>query len=207
MQNGMIRVVSLHRERRRAERRWRRIGSDAARTVFVSAPRAVVKQIYTCKIEYYQHQMSQCDGDQRHAFVFLNNLMGHTLDPAMPTSSSDDELASHFFGFFSKIICIRSEIDASVVNQEFSIDFPLRFIRSFIISHFRSVTEADVLRYIGETRKTCCSLNLINVSKLSEAYESAAPAVGAIIDSSFDEGHFVLLCVGYPQTGGNGHGI
>ena len=57
------RVVSLCKQRRRAERRWGRIGSDAARTLFVSARRAVVKQIYTCKIEYYQHQMSQCDGD------------------------------------------------------------------------------------------------------------------------------------------------
>ena len=53
------------------------------------------------------------------------------------------------------------------------------------------MTEADVLRYIRETRKTCCSLDPINVSKLGEAYESAAPAVGAIINSYFDEGHFV----------------
>ena len=78
------RVVSLHRERKRAERRWRRIGTDAACTLFVSACRAVVKQIYTCKIEYYQHQMSQCDYDQQRTFVFVNNLMGRTLDPAMP---------------------------------------------------------------------------------------------------------------------------
>ena len=84
----------------RRERRWRRIGSDTARTLFVSACRAVVKQIYICKIEYYQHQMSQCDGDQQHTIVFLNNLMGCTLDPVMHTSSSDDELASHFSGFF-----------------------------------------------------------------------------------------------------------
>ena len=48
------RVVSLLRERRRAERRWRRIGSGAARTLYVPARRAVVKQIYICKIEYYQ---------------------------------------------------------------------------------------------------------------------------------------------------------
>ena len=53
------------------------------------------------------------------------------------------------------------------------------------------MAEADVLRYMRETRKTCCSLHPINVSKLGEAYESAAPAVGAIINSSFDEGHFV----------------
>ena len=74
---------------------------------------------------------------------------------------------------------------------EFSVDFPLRFTRSLTFSLFRLVTEADVLRYMRETRKTCCSLDAINVSKLCEAYESAAPAVGAIINSSFEEGHFV----------------
>ena len=51
--------------------------------------------------------------------------------------------------------------------------------------------EADVLRYMKEIRKTCCSLDPINVSRLGEAYESAAPAVGSIINSFFDEGHFV----------------
>ena len=112
------RVVSLRRERRRAESRWRRFGSDAARALFVSVRRAVVKQIDTCKIEYYQHQMSQCDGDQRRTFVLLNSLMGHTLDPVMPASSSDDELASRFSNFFSeKITRIRNEIDTAAVKN------------------------------------------------------------------------------------------
>ena len=53
------------------------------------------------------------------------------------------------------------------------------------------MTEADVLRYMRETRKTCCSLDPISVSRLGAAYESANPAVGAIINSSFDEGHFM----------------
>ena len=140
------RVVSLRRKRK-AERRWRRIGSDAARTLYVSARRAVVKQICTCKIEYYQHQMSQCDGDQRRTFVLLNSLIGCTLDPVMPASSSDDELASRFNNFFSeKISRIRSEIDAAVVYREFSVDFPLRFTKSLTFSHFRLVAEADVSR-------------------------------------------------------------
>ena len=94
--------------------------------------------------------------------------------------------------FFSEITThIRRKIDAAVVNREFLVDFPLRFTRSPTFSHFRLVTEADVLRYMRETRKTCCSLDPVNVSKLGEAYESAAPAVGAIINSSFDEDHFV----------------
>ena len=61
----------------------------------------------------------------------------------MPTSSSDDELASRFSAFVSEIIRIRNEIDAAVVNREFSVDFPLRFTRYFTFFHFRLVTEAD----------------------------------------------------------------
>ena len=45
----------------------------------------------------------------------------------MPTSSSDDEFASRFSGFFSKIIRIRGETDASVVNPFASIERKLRF--------------------------------------------------------------------------------
>ena len=39
------------------------------------------------------------------------------------------------------------------VNRKFSVDFPLQFTRSLTFSHFRFVTEADVLRYMRETRK------------------------------------------------------
>ena len=86
----------------------------------------------------------------------LNSLMGRTLVPVMPTSSSDGELASRFSNFFSeKITRIRSEIDAAAVVREFLVDFPLRFTRSLTCSHFRLVTETDVLRYMKETRKTC----------------------------------------------------
>ena len=149
--------------------------------------------------DYYQHQMSQCDGDQRCTFVVLNNLMGRTLDPAIPTSSSDDELASRFSGFFfffffflrRKSLKLGAKLMCLLLIKEFSINFPLCSTRPFTFSHLRSVTEADVLRYIREMRKTCCSLDPINVSKLGEAYESTAPAVGAIINSSFGKGHFV----------------
>ena len=186
------RIVSLRRERRRAERRWRRVGTDAARTSFVTARRAVVRQIYTCKVEHYQHQMSLCDGDQRRTFTFLNNLLGRARNPMLPTSSSGSELVSRFSDFFSdKITRIRNEIDAVVVNEGFSMDFPLHFTRSSTFSHFSLVTEANVLRYIKETRKTHCSLDPINVSKLGEAYEATAPAVTTIINLSFTEGHFV----------------
>ena len=56
--------------------------------------------------------------------------------------------------FPEKITRIRSEIDAAVVNREFSVDFFFHFTRSLTFSRFRLVTEGDVLRYMRETRKT-----------------------------------------------------
>ena len=96
-----------------------------AHTLFVSARRAVVKQKCTLAKLSITSIRCQCDGDQRRTFVLLNSMMGRTLDPVMPASSSDDELASRFSNFFSeKITRIRSEIDAAVVDGEFSVDFP-----------------------------------------------------------------------------------
>ena len=102
--------------------------------------------------------LSQCDGDQRCTFVLLNSLMDHELDPVMPTSSSDDELASHFSNFFGRRSLVLGVKLTRLLLIEFSVDFPLYFTRSLTFAHFRLVTEANVLRYMRETRKTCCSL-------------------------------------------------
>ena len=146
--------MSLRRQRRKAERDWRRLRTDAARALFVSAHMAVVKQIFSCKVEHYQYQLALCKGDQRHTYMVLNSLLGRSRDPVMPSSMSDDELASCFSAFFTeKVDHIRSEIDAVVVDQEFSVDFSLGFNVNNIFSQFTPVTEADVLRYVKGDKK------------------------------------------------------
>ena len=46
-------MVSLRRQRRKAAREWRRLRTDSSRTKYVAARQAVVKQIFVCKVEYY----------------------------------------------------------------------------------------------------------------------------------------------------------
>ena len=109
----------------------------------------------------------------------------------MPSSSSEIELAAHFSAFFNaKIDHIRSEIDVSVAGHEFSADISFDLDIASTFSYFRLINETNVLRYMKETKKTCCPLDLINISKLGPVYERAAPAVVAIINSSFTEGSF-----------------
>ena len=69
-------MVSLCRQPRKAEREWRRLRTDSSRTVYIAAQRAVVKQIFVCKVEYYQHQLALTTGDHRRTFQLLNNLLG-----------------------------------------------------------------------------------------------------------------------------------
>ena len=187
------RVVSLRRQRRKAERDWRRLRTDATRASYVSARMTVVKQVFTCKVEYFQNQLALAEGNQWRTFMILNGLLKRAHDPVMPSSMSNDELASCFSDFFAaKVDRIRGEIDSDVANKEFSVNIVADFALTITFSQFSPVTEADVRRYIRESRKTCCPLDPINVSKLGSAYDHAVPMVVAIINASFVEGNFVV---------------
>ena len=63
--------------------------------------------------------MSQCDGDQRRTFVLLASLMGCTLDPVMPTSSSGDELASRFSNFFQRSLALGVKLTQLLLMKNF----------------------------------------------------------------------------------------
>ena len=170
---------------------WRRLRTDSSQTIYVAARRAVDKQIFVCKVEYYQHQLALTAGDHRRTFQLLNDLLGKVQCSTMPFSSSEIELAARFSAFFDvKIDHIRSEIDVSVAGHEFSVEVSFDLYIASTFSYFRPINETDVLRYMRETKKTCCPLDSINVSKLGPVYERAAPAVVAIINSSFTEGSF-----------------
>ena len=155
----------------------------------LQARRAVVKQIFVRKVEYYQ-QLALTAGDHRCTFQLLNDLLGKVQCPTMPSSSSEVELAARFSAFFNaKIDRIRSEIDI-FVGHEFSVDISFDLDTASTFTYFRPINETDVLRYMRETKKTCCPWDPINVLKLGPVYERVAPAVVAIINSSFTEGNF-----------------
>lgn len=186
-------VVSLRKQRRRAEGKWRRLRTVPSRLEYVSARRAVVDQISRCKVDYYKNQLTVCEGNPRRIFSVLNDLLGRSSAPVLPSSASDATLASDFASFFaSKIACIREEVSGAPVDQEFSVDLASDFVYASTFSQFSPVGGADVLRYIGELNKTYCQLDPIDVSKLGSAFVSAAPFVADIINHSFRESNFVV---------------
>ena len=125
-------VAVLHRQCRRAERRWRRLRSDTSRSDYTAARRAVGNQILLRKVEFYGGQVASCRGDQKKLCCLMNNLMGRDSPTSLPSSESDIQLALDFSRFFqSKVLRIREEFDGTPVYGDYSVEFhPQQSVRS-----------------------------------------------------------------------------
>ena len=163
-------VAVLRRQRRRAERRWRRLRSDTSRSDYTAACRAVGNQVLFRKVEFYGVQVASCKGDQK-LCCLMNNLIGRDSPTSLPSSESDIQLALDFSQFFHlKVLRIREELDGTPVHGDYYVEFhPQQSVRSLFLK-FNPVDELSIRRYIREFNKTYCSLDPINVSKTTVAF-------------------------------------
>ena len=185
-------VASLRRQRRKAERKWRQSRTESSRLEYVTKRRAVVDHIQQRKVQYYQNKWASCKGDQKKLNSLVGNLMHGSAPVSLPTSNSDAQIASDFLEFFhSKIARIRGELD-SVQDRNDYLMAPLAQIPPpSLFSEFQPVSEPNIRKYVKELNKTHCSLDPINISKITSAFDSAAPFVASIINQIFVECTFV----------------
>ena len=153
--------------------------SDASRSDYTAARRAVGNQVLLRKVESYGGQVASCKGDQKKLCCLMNNLMGRDSPTSLPYSESDIQLALDFSWFFqSKVLWIREELDGTPVHGDYSVEFhPQQSVRSLFLK-FNPVDELSIRRYIRELNKTYCSLDPINVSKITVTFEAADETKG-----------------------------
>ena len=121
-------------------------------------------------------------------YFIMNNLMGGDSPTSLPSSESDIQLALDFSRFFqSKVLRIREELDGTPVRGDYSVEFrPLQSVRCLFLK-FNPVDELSIGRYIRELNKTYCSRDPINVSKITVAFEAAAPFIASLVNKYFEE--------------------
>ena len=186
-------IALVRRQRRQAERKWRRLKTEFSRLEYIQARRVVNDQVLRSKIDFFKSKFEACGGDQKKIYMLLDSLLGHRSMSSLPESSSNAELANRFSKYFtSKIAQIREEIAVTPVPQSYSLDFNISFPTDQVFTHFEPVQEEVVCRYIREVNKTYCSLDPINVTKMGQSYEGAATYIMTIINCCFSEAHFVI---------------
>ena len=135
--------------------------------------------------------MASCKGDQK-LCCLMNNLMGQDSHTSLLSSESDTRLALDFSRYFqSKVLQIREKIDGTPVHGDYSVEFhPQQSVRSLFLK-FNPVDELSIRRYIRELNKTYRLLDPINVSKITAAFEAAAPFIASLVNKYFEECVFV----------------
>ena len=185
-------IASLRRQRRRVERQWRRSKTDSSRSEYVAARRAVVDRVQQCKIEFYQNKWASCKGEQKKVASLVRTLMGGAESAPLPTSCSEDQLASEFMEFFqSKIVRIREELDYMENVNNYILAPPPRNPPILLLTEFHPVDEQSIHKHIKRLNKTHCLSDPIDISKITSAYDSAVPFVTRLVNQYFAECIFV----------------
>ena len=185
-------IVILRRQRRKAERKWRRCRTESAWLEYRAARCAVVDRVRQCKIRYYENEWASCRGDQKRLFILVDRLMSGHVPTLLPSCESDVRLASDFLKFFqSKIDQIREVLDGIEDDSDFLVVVHHPDPPSLIFTEFSPVNESSIRRYIGELNKTYCSLDPINIPKITKAFESASPFIAELVNLVFVECVFV----------------
>ena len=181
-------VAALRKERRKAERVWRRSGTETSRKNYENMRSAVIVKVEERKTEYFTEKIKNCNTDQKKLWNTMNQLIGITQQQ-YPTKTSSNEFNEFFI---NKIDDIRKELDSISHSYEYSDTFT-NFDSNQLSSNFdrfNHLTEAEVLKLVNSQNKTSCSLDPFNISKVPEILPLLIPIFTKIINACLTFGVF-----------------
>lgn len=182
-------IARLRNERRKAERHWRKCGSELSRKKYIEARGRVVDQVQLKKENYFNSQINDCKADQKKLWNIFDKLTG-ILEPQDPSTATTDDINSYFI---NKIENIRLELDDLTYSENYSNSF-LNYnndnVRTSNLNIFKPLTEAEVLHIVKSVNKTYCLLDPFNFSRVTEIVPLLIPIFTKIINSCFSFGIF-----------------
>ncbi|KAK3107491.1 hypothetical protein FSP39_015750 [Pinctada imbricata] len=99
---------ALKRERRKAERRWRRTKLTIHHEMFLDICEQSNKVLLESKTCYFREKIEAFGNDSKRLFALTKNLMGNSEECILPKSEKSAKLANQFCEFFlGKIATIR----------------------------------------------------------------------------------------------------
>ena len=178
-------IIESKRERRHAERVWRRTGLTVHRQIFVSQKNRVNGMIREAK-RHHLCEKIECADSSRELFQLSNQMMGGNANKVLPHASSPEDLARSFSNFFmSKIEKIREGLNSGVSTP------PPPAPDAFAGTHmesFQPVSEEQMRKILTQMPKKSCQLDPIPASLFFECIENFVPVITQIINTSLTTG-------------------
>ena len=186
-------IKEARKERRKAERRWRRTGllSDLRRYKVL---RNKTNNLMTeARRVFYRELIDESCGEQKRLFSVTKRLLGSGCEIQFPPFKDKVALANKFGEFFAqKIVTIQGKLDEMSVDVSPSNTDSQPEISSIeAMTSFTLLTEHEVRKLIEATPKKSCALDPMTTPLLVACIDTLLPVITKIINLSLQHGIFV----------------
>ena len=176
-------IHSSRRERRRAERKWRKSKSEIDREHYLEAKRNVNDLILSAKQAFFKDKLSSCTS--KDVYRTINTLLNKNIQH-LPYYDSAKELANQFSSYYvNKIVNIRNNLDSEnvIMTDNFrgssNVDAdvtPLKVLRP--------TDEKELLKIINRSPSKTSRLDSIPTWFLKENISQLLPLLTNIVNAS-----------------------
>ena len=178
-------IAEAKREKRRAEKLWRKTKLTVHREIYVEKRDTVNRKMQEAKTSYYSNLVSEAD-DHKDLFKIIDKLCHKKNDNILPEHKSSKELANRFAEFFTnKIVNIRKHLE-SITSQNH--ENPTENNQTSKLETLEPTSPEELKKIIMKSKATTCDLDPIPTSLLKHILDLILPVMTKIINMSFENG-------------------
>jgi len=185
-------IKNARRERRKAERKWRRSGNYEDMMAYKKIKNLTNRLMNEARRQYYQDFINDNSENQRKLFAAANTLMNQGKNnTVLPPCDDKLELANKMGSYFiKKIADIGTKLD--VMAQDLATEPPLSHSSSLItkFSKFTALSELEVRKLIESSAKKSCLLDPMPTSLVYNCIDVLLPVITKMINLSMVDGVF-----------------
>jgi hypothetical protein len=177
-------IRNARRERRRAERTWRKSMLTVHRDIYIKFRNHVKNCISVAKKQYFTAKIDSAASSSKQLFNISNDLLRKTSASVFPKDIDPDKLPDRFCQFFGdKIMTLREKLDSRQCNPP-----SFAVFEGPCFDHFDVVTEAEISELITKMPTKGCMLDPFPTSLVKDYSNYLVPIITVIIDKSLQSG-------------------
>ena len=184
-------VKSAKKEKRRAERKWRRTKLHSDFIDFKAKKNIATCVMKRARTTYYTDLIQGSSDDSRRLFKCAKSLFNQEADLTFPGYNDKTKLANDIGKFFAqKIERIRTALDTAASNLCPTATEPLYTSCPTQLTSFTELSEEDVKGLIGRSSKKTCSLDPMPTSLVVESLDVLLPVITRMLNLPLQNGNF-----------------
>ena len=181
-------IIALRRQRRKAERSYRKYKTEDDESQFKSLVNGVRKLVNKTRNGFYQNKLALCKGNKKDTFKVLDKLLGNNAEHQLPAYDNKTELCNDFEHYFSNKIHLIRENTSKGLNKEQNTKAVKISNSSF--NHFVTLSNDDVTEVIESLPNKQCALDPISAKFFKQCLQYLLQYVKYILNLSLEKGVF-----------------